>query len=129
MSVVTYGTFCWGERRLVAGDAVVHLEGTYLGHLGHAGDVTVTRCAFHAGLDVGGVREARMVGQAVDAQPLDWLLVYPSLAHLFDLGDAPADDHVAAHALLQVGQPGGHARGRGAVTEGALDPDRANVGL
>src|SRR5687767_81972 len=74
-----------GAVVLVAGDAVAHLEGADLADLAHAADLAVAGFAGDAGRDVGGVGEAGVIRDVVDADPVDGLLVGPGGAELLDL--------------------------------------------
>jgi hypothetical protein len=87
----------------------------------------VTRLAGDARRDVAVVAELHVVGHAMDADPIDRLLVLPVLLELLDALEVGAELGVAAHARLDRGNSGHAAAVRTTVTVEAIDLVLAGV--
>lgn len=100
---------------------LTHAHGPLLGDLAHLTDVAMAVGAAHTRLDVGSMIELHMVGQGIDALPIDRPLIRGGEAHLVDLGIAGADHLVAVHALLNAGHARIRCNAGVAMAHGARD--------
>lgn len=116
--------------------AVAHLKRPHLPDLGHPAHVTVAKGTGLGGhrsvdcreiTDVWLVYKADVVGNAVDANPVDRLVVSVEVAKLLDLGQVVPDGLVARHAEADRRDSGGGALGYVPVAEGTVEPDVDDV--
>src|SRR6202140_5358548 len=79
-------------------DAPAHVERRRLINLLHVLDLAVAGLASNTGVDVPHVREVHVLGQLVDADPRDRLLLVPVRRELLNFRFSGRDDGVATHA-------------------------------
>jgi len=90
----------------VAFNAPAHAQGLHLHHLFHIRDISMAFNAADADTQVSAVIEIDIIGQLVDAHPLDRSAFSPSFAQRDQLLILLADQSMAVHAGLDAGDIG-----------------------